>query len=166
MSERFKDDARFSLAFQSVRQLGGENDADIDVIDNEADIVYKMLSLAKTSGLDISSSQYLVRPFGMVCYAAKNDSFTIDCDGTVMKCTVHIDDPQNKIGIISDEGLLLVKDHLMSWWTSKELPHRCNTCKVLPICYGKKCPAVNLSNEACDTLVALHETMLKALYVQ
>ena len=141
-----------------------KDDENLDIVEDEAGVVSEMLITAKRMGLNIEGSLFFANPFSLVCYAAKNDSFTIDCDGKIMKCTVHLDIPENHIGGIS-EGKFQVKDHLAAMWTSGDLREKCKSCKILPVCYNKKCPAIIMPDEACEMYISNYENALKALYL-
>ena len=164
MSKHFKDDPRFGFHFEGVKKLGGDDDNELDIVESEAAGINIMTATAKSLGLNVSGAETFVRPFGLVCYASKNDSFAIDTDGTVMKCTVHLDSPKNKIGSISN-GKFQIKDHMMSEWTSCSLPEKCESCKILSICYNKKCPAARYPLNPCDKFIEIYEETLKAFYL-
>jgi len=164
MSERFKGDKRFRFHFEGVKKLGGKDDDTLDVVVDEVDAINEMTSSARKFGLNTFSTTYFLNPFGLVCYASKDDSFTIDFDGTLMKCTVHIDEEVNRIGSISN-GKIDVKDYLMAQWTSNNLKPQCATCKILPICYNKRCPIAGRSLEQCNEYIKIYEGTLKSLYL-
>lgn len=162
LAQHFKDDKRFAFHCEAVKKLLYIANDPLKVIDNEPDAINELSSYAKSLGLNTVGISMFTRPFGLVCYAAKNDSFSIDYDGTVMKCTVHIEEKTNKVGNLSD-GNLLLGDHLMSLWTSHDLMERCKTCVILPICYGKKCPAVNNTDSLCNDIIQMYRNSLEAL---
>ena len=165
MTKYFKEDKRFCFQFEAAKRLGERGDDDLNEVNDEASVISKMYQIASRKGLNISASiGAYISPFGMVCYAAKNDSFVLDCDGTVMKCTVHLDEAVNKIGNFS-EGKIKIHDFLISYWTSRDIAAECKECKILPICYDKKCPIVPHSNKPCRKLISIYENSLRALYL-
>lgn len=160
MSKTFGDDKRFEFHFEAAKNL--TEDFKIDVIEDEVDAIHKMTLAARDFGLKSAGLLPKIAPYGLVCYAGKNDSFVIDVDGTLMKCTVHITSNFNKIGKLTEAGFQ-VKDDLMSIFTSKNLDARCNSCIILPICYGKKCPAVERRDFRCDDLIKVYKNTLSSL---
>lgn len=165
MATNFKGDERFAFHFEAAKKLGGKNDCILETVEDEAGDMNDMLVTARKNGLKLSGVTAFTQPFGMVCYAAKNDSFAIDYDGTIMKCTVHLDAPHNRIGSIID-GKLNIKDHLLSTWTSLDLPDKCKACKIYSVCYGKKCPAVISTEEGCHKCTTMYENAMSSLYIE
>jgi len=162
MAQKFGSDERFSFHCEAVKKLRYIENDPLEVIDDESDAVNELSMYAKSLGLSIAGLTSFTKPFGLVCYAAKNDSFSIDYDGTVMKCTVHIEDEANKIGKLSD-GNLNIEDHLMAPWTSKDLAEQCRSCAILPMCYGRKCPAINQPDDYCDGIIQMYQNTLRNL---
>ena len=156
LSQNFKGDSRFMYHFESVKNLDGATDIDFNLVADEASCMNEISLSAKKADLRVSSSETVIRPLGLACYATSNDSFSIDYDGTIMKCTVHVDMPKNRIGHISDEGITL-DDYMMSNWTSFGLSEKCKSCKILPICFNKKCPLVGADDNACDRFTTMYE---------
>lgn len=167
ISQYFMGDNRFGFHFEAVKTLHHTRNAGKPMeAREETNIIYEMAKKGKELGLNMHEVKPSLFPFGLVCYAAKNDSLTIDCNGTVMKCTVHIDEAANHVGSIADGGLF-IKDHLMSCWTTAKLPDKCSSCKILPICYGKHCPAIAVGchEEPCNRLLSIYEDTLKVFYL-
>jgi len=165
MSQHFAGDTRFTFSFVAVKQLkGGEKNIDTVSAEEEIDITDEMRMLASGMGLNVSGSQLITMPFGYVCYANSNDSFTIDYDGTVMKCTVQTESAMNRIGSLSG-GNLDIKDHLLSHWTSRGLQEKCKSCKILSICYNGVCPAATITDGQCNKNIVMYEDALKAMLI-
>lgn len=165
LADNFKDDPRFGYHFEAVKKLGGENDENLDVVTDEADSSFVIMRKAREFGLDLKKDAPFLNPFGAVCYAAKNDCIAVDYDGTLKKCTVCLDDPINRVGQLKD-GRFNINDSCMSVWTSDSLDDACKTCKILPICYGRKCPAVQHHKATpCEHFIHLYESYLRALYL-
>jgi len=161
MASLFKDDKRFQFHFEAVKKLKPVENDPLKILDDEPDAINKMTEEAISLGLSLSNFLTRIIPFRMICYAGKSDSVIIDTDGTVMKCTVHIDDDLNKVGLLTDEGAL-ISDFKMAHWTAQALYDRCYSCDVLPICYGKSCPAVAYQDNRCDDLIQIY---LVAIYM-
>ena len=105
--------------------------------------------------------------FGMICYAGKPNSLVIDYDGKIKKCTVILDDEINVVGSVKCNGKYLLNEQNISWWTAYEKSPECLSCKIHPLCYGKKCPACYKKQNYCDNLIQMYYGILRnmnALY--
>ena len=77
----------------------------------------------------------------VVCYATKHNDYIIDYDGSILKCTLSLDDELNKIGTLHNDGTMEIDEAKHSKWVGKktQLADICKQCKVLPLCYGGRC---------------------------
>ena len=162
LSANFKDDLRFTFHFEAVKNLSGATDIDFALVDDEASCIAEITSVAKKAGLNVYTTNAVMHPLGVSCYATSGDSFAVDYDGTVLKCTVHIDSGKNKVGKINDKKIF-VEDTLLANWTSFGLKEKCRSCKILPICYNKKCPLAPSDEEHCAKLTSMYENAVKML---
>jgi len=113
IKSRFGNDERFRLFFKTVVPLGGANDDRLNCLDeDEAKRLKDSLERSAGSSMDVllpSGSDY-------ICYAARPTSFVVRCDGTITKCTVGLDDPDNCIGHINADGTLSIdQDKVRPW---------------------------------------------------
>lgn len=121
--ETFLDDGRFRVLLKPVEQLGGPNDATMEVVppDTRAGI------LAHLEGIVANGNERPQRLFSapQVCYASRPNSLVIRADGRIGKCTVALSDPANTIGSLRPDGLLDIdNDRLRPWlrgWASRDL---------------------------------------------
>ena len=167
LSENFSDDSRFKFHFEAVKNLGIEPDIDIVEQHQESDATMRMVRLAKKKNLDI---QFAWAPFGDMCYASRNSSLVVDTDGTLLKCTVRIDSPENFVGKLTDNGFE-IDDVKICEWTSYNLPKECLNCSILPLCYGRKCPPTVwgskiLDPNYCESRISLYENHLRTLILE
>jgi|LGVF01.2.fsa_nt_gb uncharacterized protein len=51
-----------------------------------------------------------------ICYAGRPTSFVIRNDGRLAKCTVGLDDPENKVGYIHANGILEINQSKIQPW--------------------------------------------------
>lgn len=164
LAKTFGGDQRFKYHFEAVKPLGGENDAELDTVTDESDSVYEISKIAREFSIINHGLVSCTVPFGLVCYAAKDDCLAVDSDGTIMKCTVSITDPKNHVGILANH--FRIDNYKFAEWTSPNLPDACKECTILPICYGKKCPAANIiSTNQCNKYIKLYEYALRTLYL-
>ncbi|MCL2593494.1 MAG: radical SAM protein [Defluviitaleaceae bacterium] len=164
VSEVFSGDDRFGVYFETVKKLGGELDDELNVCDDGTKVVNDMLCVADDLNLDLKSFNYTIAPFGWRCYASKNNSLVIDTDGTLLKCTVHLDLPGNCVGELTADGFQ-IKDDKICKWTSYNLPQKCYKCEILSICFGKRCPISLVGqNDSCESSARTYESVMKAVY--
>lgn len=151
-------DSRFSVYFEPIKRLGGEKDDELKVVNELEEIVVaeELFQAICALGLRNTTLDYMYGPCGKVCYAAESGSFVVDYDGTLKKCTLALDDDRNTVGVIHDKGYEIDSKKHAPWITNSFINHaQCRECKVLPLCFGKKCPKAFVINELdnirCDT---------------
>jgi uncharacterized protein len=161
LQEKFRDDDRFTISFHPVAQMGGENDANLDVCGKgEAQAVkMKFKAAARTLGLQVTSGW---RPSlgglgSQVCYAVRPYNFIIGAHGDLMKCTVDLDKKdRNLVGKLLPDGTLDLDTDKMALWTQPafERDTGCQSCHMLPACQGVHCPQIRMDhNQApCPTI--------------
>ena len=167
ISLNFADDDRYFVHFEAIKKLGGLNDDELETAENEAESVGHMTSFARGKGMNISA--YGISPFSRICYAAKNNNYIIDTDGTLMKCTVDIDGLSNKIGKLTKSGFE-IESHKICNWTSYNLLDECKNCKILPLCFGRQCPiAMNgmrmHNSEHCENIKNIYESSVRTIAI-
>lgn len=145
LKEWFGDDPRFKVYFRPVGCMGGENDLNLPVCDERTkDIkIWEFNERAIAEGLTVSSfiSDTLL-PTGAVCYAAKPNSLVIGSDGVLYKCSVAMEQDDNRLGHVHQDGTLEIDyDKLALWTTSgEETDEKCQACFFRPACQGNHCP--------------------------
>jgi len=104
-------DNRFSILVKAVEHLWGANDDNFDVmsgnrkqqtIDAIREIFARKIALA-----DVETP---------ICYAAKANSLIIRANGDVAKCTVALRDERNRVGHITEDGRLIIRQDKMVPW--------------------------------------------------
>ncbi|HDG7814594.1 TPA: hypothetical protein PCK03_004752 [Klebsiella quasipneumoniae] len=96
-----------------IERLGGKNDQDIELFDNQND----MELFHKELNVFLNSPDKLISLNNdYICYAAKLNSFVIRSNGQIAKCTVALNSEVNNIGILKSDGRMdLNKEKLMAW---------------------------------------------------
>ena len=87
----------------------------------------------------------------------------MDYDGTLRKCTVILEDPINNVGKVGQNGKFIINEQSFSWWTTYEKQSECLSCKIYPLCYGKKCPACYPEKNYCNNLIDTYYGILGAM---
>lgn len=145
LQELFGDDPRFKVYFRPVGCMGGGNDLNLPVCDERTkdQYIWDFNEEAIKQGLPVSSfiSDTLL-PTGAICYAAKPNSLIVGSDGMLYKCSVAIEQDNNRLGRIHADGTLeLDYDKLALWTTSgEETDEKCQACFFRPACQGNHCP--------------------------
>ncbi len=95
-------------------------------------------------GYFLADSVLLTKKKGYSCYAGDSNSFVINPDLKLMKCTVALDDPINNVGWINDDQYILNEN--FQFWTKNYYDSSCNKCFANQTCTGNSCPLVNIKN--------------------
>ena len=136
------DDDRFTIYYENIKKLGGENDKKLTPMSTVEKMVanISISELLERNNLKCELTESRSQPFGQMCPAIKHNSYVVDCDGTIMKCTLSIDDEINKVGKITDEGNIVFDYDRLSKWMIPNCEHaECRECKILPLCLGRNC---------------------------
>lgn len=136
-------DKRFSVYYEGIKKLGGINDDNLNTLE-KTDVDKSSVDIAKTlKKLNLHNDvvDSMTRPYSCICYASKHNNFLIDYDGTILKCTLSLDDDLNKIGYIDDSGIMHINSERHSKWVGAkiDIAETCKTCRVFPICFGGRC---------------------------
>lgn len=139
----FGNDKRYKLFLTLVSDLGGESVKKVqrEFLDKNrfTKLIEKMMN--PKINLELYNPEFLkISP----CYAADANSYAIGSDGILYKCTSHMDDCQNIIGKINNEGKMLLNSEKYNCWTisifDKIYNSTCKKCKFLPFCMSSFCP--------------------------
>jgi len=160
-------DQRFHVYYEGIKKLGGSNDMELDVLD-KSEVSESSVDIAayiRELGLKNDVIDEMTLPFNRVCYATKHNDFIVDYDGSVLKCTLSLDDELNKIGRIYKDGTMEINDYKHAKWVGKKskLAEKCKTCKVLPLCYGGRCVNGRVHGDGFECDSELQEQELASL---
>ena len=136
------DDERFSVYYENIKHLGGENDESIDINEGMEIIIADIYiaEILKKYNLPCNVTCDRTKPFGRMCNAIKHNSWVVDCDGTLHKCTLALDDELNNVGFIKQDGNIDIDiDNWAKWMIPSFDNEQCEKCKLLPLCYGRNC---------------------------
>jgi uncharacterized protein len=109
----FGKDPRFKLFLRTLARYGGPNDGCLSVLEGERgrSIVTRLRQYAAEKGL----APFI--PDGhTICYASKGNSFLVRADGRLNKCTIALDNPQNTVGRLREDGRAEVDSPLVREW--------------------------------------------------
>lgn len=154
----------YRVHFEAAKDFGKMNDQSFGLLDDETSVMMDIIDKAKHWNLPLEIVGFNTLPFSMICYAARQLSFIVDYDGTVKKCTSSaLDDPANSIGQLNRSGMV-IDIQKSAQWTSYELSERCKLCKVLPICYRRKCPVAKETYDGCELINKVYLKGLEYFY--
>ena len=172
LSSSLSGDARFKLLFRRVGEWGGENDHNLNILNERSALVdfAGLREKALSQGLSISGGLLQTCKAGDgVCYAARPYSFIVGSDGRLMKCTVKLDGmPENVVGHLANDGTLQIDDARMRRWIEPayRVDKGCQSCQLLPNCQGMHCPLIRIRDEkACcpENKSELRQTLLETM---
>ena len=140
----FGEDSRFMLSFHNIGNWG----------ENESNIIRESISMKlQKKAIDLGANVVpiiLSLSPGATCYAAKLNSFVIGSDGKVYKCTVALYENVNNIGVLKENGTMILDSNKHKKWTTSSLNDNCLNCVLLPNCLNNQCPLNNLiKKEPC-----------------
>lgn len=156
----FKNDKRFSVIIRNVGDWGqGERSCSYDVRLLEKSHVYELSRFAISKGYDVADPIFYISNH-LGCYAQREDSFAIDVDGNILKCTVALYSEENIIGCLDSRILDVEREKL--WINRFQLMQRCKNCNLLLICKGGACPKKTIFQE--ETFDEVCSKMKKLIY--
>ena len=139
---------RFRIHVHPISKLGKE---DRECICNYAfaEIAEEILAEFFASS-DVKNDFSLLRcqTFGEICYASLPNSFVVDANGNIRKCTVSLGEEKNKVGIIEDSRTFHMDFYSLSKWTEcRKNSDECDSCTVYPVCMARLCPNAVISGD-------------------
>lgn len=114
LKETFSNDDRFRFFFKSIVPLGGKNDDSLNCFSDEE--AHKVIQEFRSHLGNHASSMLTDENSPYICYAGRPTSFVIRQDGRLVKCTVGLDDPENKIGYLRPNGVLEIDQAKIQPW--------------------------------------------------
>lgn len=152
--EEFSNDSRFYFFFQWVKNWGGNRIPAISgslLKDDQAIQHYgkwmDVMSKTEVRTGDITT----LRACSGLCIGCRKNSYLVNTDGTLCKCTTGLYDDVYKdktiIGYIDDSGNRIIdKWKEIAWLSCDANIEECTTCNLYPICLGMPCPYYKIKN--------------------
>ncbi|XUW93347.1 radical SAM protein (plasmid) [Burkholderia sp. M6-3] len=130
LNETLLSDPRFSLIIRPVGNLGKDNDS-IPTAGN-MDFISELEShVSRQSAL----WDHRIDSRDSICYAGKANSLIIRADGSLSKCTVMLNKPENRVGQLNSDGSVYIDRQKFMRWVSPTLKNEKE---------GAVCPAAAL----------------------
>lgn len=136
------NDSRVSIYSESIKNHGNEHTPHVLGILESAASNIEIASVLKERGLRCAMIHSRTSPGSWVCRAAQPNHFIVDYNAEVKKCTHKMDFPENTIGHLTKQNLGNLDRYLHAKWVYTDYSTRsdCKECKLLPLCFGKRCP--------------------------
>ena len=156
LSDQFGDDKRFSFLIKLVADYGNiENSIRKIFCTHEEYMEVLLYSLKK--GLRNASIINSISPGGMLCYAFKSNSYLIQPNGVVSKCTLNLYSSFNKLGDLQS-GVFDIENTFNTAIIKKN--KKCQECIKYPICLKADCNMMTKGEMECDPDMAnLHQIL-------
>lgn len=142
MGNAFGADRRFQFYFQPVEDWGGNAVTNLkDELIQNPERFFDVLSAHSSSIQSGDNFKQLMQ--NTMCHSVKKNHYVITPDLKLLKCTVDLYSPQNRIGELVDGHMLLNMEQL-AYWSFHTLPihSACKeACAMYANCFTRNCPA-------------------------
>ncbi len=136
----FRKDSRFQFFFKRIGDWGlGERKIDYRVGLARVDADIYLCRRAIALGYNIMNIKFVLNNYQSVCYGRLPNSYSINIDGNIIKCTTKmLYDQKNRLGNINDG---LIDQAKNSFWSDNyHYRPQCQDCRFFPLCRGGACP--------------------------
>lgn len=115
IKSHFKNDSRFSVFLKAIANLGGANGGSFDILKGKTkEEILKQLNAFL--GKELIRHELVKQGIPYICYASSQNSWVIRADGTLAKCTVAFNDERNKVGVLKEDGSLVLDHDKIQLW--------------------------------------------------
>lgn len=123
--------------------------------------------LAEQLGYDVVLGMAGIHAGRLVyCYAERENQFIVNYNGDVHKCSVSEFLPEDRVGYIRTDGVLVKEDEKWNRWVGADLfEERCYSCTYLPLCMGG-CRRMRLERKGTGSYCCLVPTNASYLLKQ
>ncbi len=116
-------------------------------------------SLAKGMGYDVVLGSSIAHVGKLVyCYAERENQYVLGYNGDVFKCSVSRFEPEDRVGYLRSDGVLVKERSWTRWVSSCLFEQTCYACVYLPLCMGG-CRRMRLEHKgsgSCCFLIPAH----------
>jgi len=147
MASMVADDPRVRVDFCPIWAEPDNVEVSMAVGETKQRTYVELMAAAHAKGLRSNAPGYLSLG-GLVCYAAKANSFVVRSDGLLNKCTVALDADYNAVGRLHEDGTVKLEIDKLAKWTSSGLEEdsTCQGCAMSAACQGNACPLERFEN--------------------
>ena len=141
--DRFNDDKRFSFFARPAGDWGGstvKGIAESLFTEDSFNEVFKSI-INSDKSLNYNYHLKFLQPCGSICVMSSINSFLIDSEGNIRKCSCDLDNEKNIIGKLEDGKMNLDVDAYSKWVDYYDPKEECNNCFFAPACLNNSCLA-------------------------
>lgn len=142
LGKHFKNDRRFSVVFQCVRNWGGERINEEQILPSEESVCESLYAFAREQGLHCMN-QGAFAPIVGNCQACRKNGYIFDPHGNIHKCSIAMFEPEHqeicRIGKLDNSGQVVIDENKHAEWIVENEVSRkskCKSCVLYPFCMG------------------------------
>lgn len=137
LKDIFEDDSRFKVVVRSVNDWGGDSVKSLDILKNDKKETLKIhQDYIQKIGLNIEEGDHQL--FGNICYASYPNSYIFRPNGSIVKCSVALDNPLNIIGKL-DNNKVVIQESQNKLWVTNDYSEDCYQCSRILSCLNLNC---------------------------
>ncbi len=137
LKDLFEDDPRFKVVVRSVNDWGGDSVKSLDILKNNKTETLKIhQDYIQKLGLSIEEGEHQL--FGNICYASYPYSYIFRPNGSIVKCSVALENPLNMIGKI-DNNKVVIQEEQNKLWVTNDYSEKCFQCSRILSCLNLNC---------------------------
>lgn len=161
LKEEFGKDRRFVYLFRLAMDWGDMQQEDIKKVFCSNEEYMEVLIYSLKNDFYNKGTRMCTVPGGLLCYAWKNNTFTVRSDGVIGKCTLNLYEKMNQIAHIDNYET----DDISDFWeaSGKPVPEMCVGCKKYPICLKVNCNMAAKTEAICEYDIKHLEQLLPYL---
>jgi len=117
LGEAFAGDDRFRLSLRPVERLGGPNARQLAVLERgENEELARLKEAAEGRHVSLHPGPFAEPGSLQGCYASAANSYVVRSNGELAKCTVALRHPENRVGVLLDDGAVTLDAEKMMGW--------------------------------------------------
>ena len=140
----FGTDRRFSALVIPAGDWGGETVKSLELVCKQEKKQCRQAHEAYLDKIGMRRTRVENTPFANVCYASYPHGFVFRANGTIEKCTIAQNHPQNVVGYVNPNRGVVLNDIANRQWSTSNIKPECNTCSYVLSCLNLACkkPAI------------------------
>lgn len=149
------NDRRINIYYETIKNQGNEKTPNTICGIEELVFDVDIAQLIRENNLICNNCTTRLMPCSRICYASKPNYFIFDEKNQILKCSFALEDSDNVIGMLNEDGTYIQNNHKYYNWVYHDYltSEKCKLCKALPLCFGKRCPKafIRLGEMQCNT---------------
>lgn len=150
LSHILGNDMRFGVVVRAVTDWGGDKVKTLKLLKDEKE---RNLQIHKEyiERIGLSMDEGDNQLFGRICYAAYPNGYIFRADGSIMKCSVALNDEINRVGKIIDNKVK-INNTVNDLWCRNSYDYKCYRCKNILSCLNLSCRYNSIKNKELTCL--------------